>query len=192
MESLNSSRGRSSSSYRSLAHYSSSSSFRSEGSQSGSCDSLEALLEPFLDSGNSPCLFCQEVHGGSACQSPFGRHSRSSYGLTAPVSGAVPISQTGSECVQCVGDGYSMSADLSQFEPHDVVVMAYHQHVVIHAEKVTEDGHVSDTFTQKSLLPKDMNPLSVRGTFNRDGILVVRVSRLDLLVGKDPPILPMY
>lgn len=38
--------------------------------------------------------------------------------------------------VQCLGDSYYMSADVSQFEPHDVVVMAFNHHVVIHAQKV--------------------------------------------------------
>ncbi|XP_061638160.1 heat shock protein beta-7-like [Phyllopteryx taeniolatus] len=192
MESLTSSSGRSSSSYRSSARYSSSSSFRSEGSRAGSCDSLEALLEPLLDSADSSCLFGEEVHGGPVCQAPFGRRGRSSYGLTAPVGGAVPICQTGAGGVQCVGDGYYMSADVSQFEPHDVVVMAYNHHVVIHAEKVTEDGSVSDTFTQKSVFPKDMNPLSVCGTFNRDGILVVSVCRINPTDGKEPLAVPAY
>ena len=48
----------------------------------------------------------------------------------APVGGVV----TGG--VRCLGDSYYMSADVSHFEPHDVVVMAYNHHVVIHAEKV--------------------------------------------------------
>uniref|UniRef100_A0A667ZZK8 SHSP domain-containing protein n=1 Tax=Myripristis murdjan TaxID=586833 RepID=A0A667ZZK8_9TELE len=81
--------------------------------------------------------------------------------------------------VRSLGDSYYMSADVSQFEPHDVVVMAYNHHVVIHAEKVLEDGSVSDTFTHKSLFPEDMDPLSVSGTLNPDGILVVSVRRSD-------------
>lgn len=38
--------------------------------------------------------------------------------------------------VHCLGDSYYMSANVSQFEPHDIVVMAYNHHVVIHAQKV--------------------------------------------------------
>lgn len=38
--------------------------------------------------------------------------------------------------VHCVGDRYFVSANVSQFEPHDVAVMAYKHHVVIHAQKV--------------------------------------------------------
>lgn len=38
--------------------------------------------------------------------------------------------------VRCLGDSYYMSADVGQFEPHDVVVMAFNHHVVIQAQKV--------------------------------------------------------
>lgn len=55
----------------------------------------------------------------------------------APVGGTLTgrQSSTGGG-VRCLGDSYYMSADVSQFEPHDVVVMAYNHHVVIHAQKV--------------------------------------------------------
>ncbi|XP_054650882.1 heat shock protein beta-7-like [Dunckerocampus dactyliophorus] len=181
MESLTSSR-RSSSSCRSSARYSTSSCFRSESSLTGSCDTLDALLQPFLDSPESSSLFWEEG------KDPFGRHSRCSYGHSTPVGSAVPGGQSsaGGGSVQCVGDSYHVSADVSQFEPHDVVVMAYNHHVVIHAEKVMDDGSISDTFTQKSLCPKDMNPLSVRGTIDHDGILVVSVHRSNTAEDQEP------
>ncbi|XP_077466794.1 heat shock protein beta-7 [Stigmatopora argus] len=186
MESVTSSSRRSSSSYR----YSASSSFRSEGSRPGSCDSL---LEPFLDSPDSSSLFCEESHGGPAChQAPFGRNRRSSYGNSAPVGGTMPVSQTNAGGVQLVGDSYYISADVSRFEPHDIVVIAYNHHVVIHAEKVKDDGSVSDTFSHKSLFPKDMNPLSVCGTFNKDGFLVVSVQRANLTDCQDNQAVSTY
>uniref|UniRef100_A0A3Q2W0T0 SHSP domain-containing protein n=1 Tax=Haplochromis burtoni TaxID=8153 RepID=A0A3Q2W0T0_HAPBU len=99
-------------------------------------------------------------------------------GSLAPVGGAATVGQTSTGgVVRCLGDSYYMSADVSQFEPHDVVVLAYNQHVVIHAQKVLDDGSISDTFTHKSLFPEDMDPLSVSGTLNPDGTLVVRVRR---------------
>uniref|UniRef100_A0A3B4FWS6 SHSP domain-containing protein n=1 Tax=Pundamilia nyererei TaxID=303518 RepID=A0A3B4FWS6_9CICH len=87
--------------------------------------------------------------------------------------------------VRCLGDSYYMSADVSQFEPHDVVVLAYNQHVVIHAQKVLDDGSISDTFTHKSLFPEDMDPLSVSGTLNPDGTLVVSVRQKSALTGNE-------
>ncbi|XP_051935073.1 heat shock protein beta-7-like [Hippocampus zosterae] len=182
MESLTSSSRRSSSSYRSSARYSSSSSFRSESSRAGSGDSLDALLGPFLDSANSSELFCEEDQGGLTCHAPFGRQDRSSYIHSAPVGGGV----------QRVGDSYYVSADVSQFEPHDVVVMAYNHHVVIHAQKVMDDGSVSDTFTHKSQFPKDMNPLSVCGTFHHDGVLTVSVRQTNSTDSRDLLANPTY
>lgn len=79
--------------------------------------------------------------------------------------------------VRCLGDIYYVSADVSRFEPQDVVVMAFNHHVVIHAAKVLDDGRIGDTFTHKSLLPEDMDPLSVCGTFSPDGVLVVSVQK---------------
>ncbi|XP_077350392.1 uncharacterized protein hspb12 [Festucalex cinctus] len=180
MESRTSSSRRSSSSYRSSARYSSSS-FHS---QAGSADSLNVLLEPFLDSPDSSKLFCEEGQGGLASQDPFARQGRSSYGHAA--------CQTSAGGVQCVGDSYYISADVSQFEPHDVVVMAYNHHVVIHAQKVMDDGSVSDTFTHKSQFPKDMNPLSICGTFNYDGVLTVSVRRRNSADGRDHLAVPTY
>lgn len=56
---------------------------------------------------------------------------------TAPAGGAVTGRQSSSGGgVRCLGDSYYMSADVSQFEPHDVVVMAFNHHVVIQAQKV--------------------------------------------------------
>uniref|UniRef100_A0A3Q1JGT8 SHSP domain-containing protein n=1 Tax=Anabas testudineus TaxID=64144 RepID=A0A3Q1JGT8_ANATE len=143
MASLTSSSRRSSSSYRSSSRYSTSSSYRSEGSLGSSSESLDPLFEPFLDSADHSSMFGEE-------------------GPRGPSGG-----------VHCLGDSYYMSANVSQFEPHDIVVMAYNHHVVIHAQKVCDDGSISDTVTHKSLFPEDMDPLSVSGTLNPDGTLVV-------------------
>lgn len=45
-------------------------------------------------------------------------------------------SSTGGGGVHCLGDCYYMSVNVSQFELHDIVVMAYDHHVVIQAQKV--------------------------------------------------------
>ncbi|XP_018539515.1 heat shock protein beta-7-like [Lates calcarifer] len=193
MASLTSSSRRSSSSYRSSSRYSTSSSYRSEGSLGGSSDCLDHLFEPFLDSADHSSLFGEEGPGGPTCLVPFSRQTRSTYGHTAPVGGAVTGRQSSAGGrVHCLGDSYYMSADVSQFEPHDIVVMAYKHHVVIHAQKVLDDGSVSDTFTHKSLFPEDMDPLSVSGTLNPDGSLVVSVRRTTALSGLEHLGVPTY
>uniref|UniRef100_A0A672ZG47 SHSP domain-containing protein n=1 Tax=Sphaeramia orbicularis TaxID=375764 RepID=A0A672ZG47_9TELE len=113
--------------------------------------------------------------------------------FNAPTGGAMTGRQSSSGGgVRCVGDVYYMSADVSQFEPHDVVVMAYNHQVVIHAAKVMDDGTVGDTFTHKSLFPDDMDPLSICGTFSPDGVLVVRVHRTTALGEPEPLATPVY
>ncbi|KAM4567339.1 uncharacterized protein PAE49_010694 [Odontesthes bonariensis] len=193
MASLTSSSRRSSSSYRSSSHYSTTSLYRSEGSLNGSSDSLDALFEPFLDSANCSNLFRDEDLGGPNCLAPFNKANRPPYGHEAPVDGTVLGRQTGTgSVVRCLGDTYHMSADVSQFEPHDIVVMAYNHHVVIHAQKILADGNVSDTFTHKSLFPEDMDPLTVSATLDPDGILLVTVRRSTAQDGPEPPGVPTY
>ncbi|KAG9348167.1 hypothetical protein JZ751_001902 [Albula glossodonta] len=168
----------SSSSYRSARY--SSSSFRA-----GAGGSQDPLFEPYLD-GGSHSLFGEEGAGAPPCLLPFSRHHRESFGYPggtgAPASGR-PASMG---VVRAVGDSYLMSADVSQFEPQDVVVMAYSHWVVIHAEKVADDGSVSDTFTHKTQLPEDMDPLSVSSTLTPEGMLVVSVRRTSL-ESPEPP-----
>lgn len=67
----------------------------------------------------------------------------------APLGGPVMgrQSSTGGGGVRCLGDSYYMSADVSQFEPHDVVVMAYSHRVVIHAQKVCVCAWISSLFS---------------------------------------------
>lgn len=193
MASVTSSSRRSSSSYRSSSRYSSSSSYRSEGSLGGLSDCLDPLFEPFLDSPDPSSLFGEEGPGGPSCLAPFSRQNRSSYGHGAPVCGAVTGRQSGAGGgVRCLGDSYYMSADVSQFEPHDIVLMAYTHQVVIHAEKVLDDGSISNTFTHKSLFPEDMDPLSVSGTLNLEGTLLVCVRRSSALSGPEPLGAPTY
>ncbi|XP_056138785.1 heat shock protein beta-7-like [Lampris incognitus] len=188
MASLTSCSCRSSSmSYRLSSRYSTSRSYRSDESTERSSDSPDPLFEPLPDTADPYSLFGGDSPGAPLCLAPFRRHSRSSYGHTGPAGGAVTDRQTSTGAVRSLGDSYYVSADVGQFEPHDVVVMAFNHQIVIHAEKVREDGSVSDTFTHKSLLPEDMDPLTVRGSLSPDGILVVGVQRTRSPAGSELP-----
>lgn len=44
--------------------------------------------------------------------------------------------------------------------------------------QVGDDGSVMDKFTHKSLLPEDMDPLSVSGTLTPEGVLVISVKSM--------------
>lgn len=58
--------------------------------------------------------------------------------------------------------------------------------------QVLDDGSISDTFTHKSLFPEDMDPLSVSGTLNPDGTLVVSVRQKSALTGNEHLGIPVY
>uniref|UniRef100_A0A8C0U4W8 Heat shock protein beta-7-like n=1 Tax=Cyanistes caeruleus TaxID=156563 RepID=A0A8C0U4W8_CYACU len=80
--------------------------------------------------------------------------------------------------VRAQGDTYQVVADVSQFEPPDIVVTTSNCHVTIQAEKVAADGTVCDTFTHKCQLPEDTDPLSVSCTLTEAGTLVITVQPL--------------
>lgn len=86
-------------------------------------------------------------------------------------------STLGSSNVIASGDKYQVMADVSQFEPQDIMVTTYNYCIVIQAEKVAEDGTVANTFTHKCQLPRDMDPLSVSCSLNDSGMLTVTAKR---------------
>ncbi|XP_064841624.1 heat shock protein beta-7-like [Oncorhynchus masou masou] len=142
----------SSSSYCSSSHYSSSNTYRSEGSGGGAA---EPLFEPSLDAavvGPS-----KPVWRGGGCGPPvwppFSGHHKDSYGY--PVPGTL-VPQ------QCLG-----------FTEND----ATNKKLPVSGSPVLENGSVSDTFTHKTMLLEDMDPLSVRGTLTPEGRLVARVRK---------------
>ncbi|NXK45188.1 HSPB7 protein, partial [Chauna torquata] len=79
--------------------------------------------------------------------------------------------------VRAQGDTYQVVADVSQFEPPDIVVTTSNGHVAIRAEKVAEDGTVCDTFTHQCRLPEDTDPLSVSCPRPDAGPLVITAQR---------------
>uniref|UniRef100_A0A8C1MHF3 SHSP domain-containing protein n=1 Tax=Cyprinus carpio TaxID=7962 RepID=A0A8C1MHF3_CYPCA len=87
------------------------------------------------------------------------------YFLSAPGGSGVGV-------VRATGDSYFLSADVSGFEPHEVVLLVYNQCVVIHAEKMAADGSVAGRFTHKSVLPADMDPLSVSSSLTAERLII--------------------
>ncbi|KAM9126820.1 heat shock protein beta-7-like [Pangshura tecta] len=167
-----------------MASVSSSSTYRSEriSTYSQNAPSAEPCFEPrgcFREEGDRSSLH----HG------PFSTRARDSYGYTGSPGSMRPCS-LGSN-VRAGGDTYQVTADVSQFEPQDVVVTTYNYHIIIQAEKVAEDGTVSNTFTHKCQLPEDMDPMSVSCALTDAGLLVINAKRgAAAKVGETPP--PLY
>uniref|UniRef100_A0A8C3HQP5 SHSP domain-containing protein n=1 Tax=Chrysemys picta bellii TaxID=8478 RepID=A0A8C3HQP5_CHRPI len=153
-----------------MASVSSSSTYRSERISTYSQNAPPAEVQP-------PCL--------------CGAWGAASLPLTAPLHAGSPGSMRpcslGSN-VRAGGDTYQVTADVSQFEPQDVVVTTYNYHIIIQAEK---DGTVSNMFTHKCQLPEDMDPMSVSCALTDAGLLVINAKRgTAAKAGETPP--PLY
>ncbi|XP_073719012.1 uncharacterized protein [Misgurnus anguillicaudatus] len=119
----------------------------------------------------------QESFGGYGEEQKYTRGVyQGDWSLGDTIQGSRCSSSTG--VVRAMGDSYFLSADVSGFEPHEVVVLAYNQCVVIQAEKTGIDGNVAGKFTHKSVLPEDMDPLSVSSSMAPEGMLLIRVRRI--------------
>ncbi|XP_067392629.1 heat shock protein beta-7-like isoform X2 [Emydura macquarii macquarii] len=154
-----------------MASVSSSSTYRSEriSTFSQNAPPGEACFEP-------RGRFGEEGDRGALHHGPFAARPRDSYGYTGSPPGSVrPCSLGGN--VRAGGNTYQVTADVSQFEPQDVVVTTSNYHIVIQAETVAEDGTVSNTFTHRCQLPEDMDPMSVSCSLTDAGTLVINAKR---------------
>ncbi|XP_054241697.1 heat shock protein beta-7-like [Indicator indicator] len=112
---------------------------------------------------------------GDLRRGPFGARAHEAFGYPGSPGAMYPCSL--GTWVRAQGDTYQVVADVSQFEPPDIVVTTSNCHVAIRAEKVAEDGTICDTFTHKCQLPEDMDPLSVSCALTEGGTLVITARR---------------
>ncbi|XP_069721060.1 uncharacterized protein [Phaenicophaeus curvirostris] len=116
---------------------------------------------------------------------PFGTRAHEAFGYPGSPGTVCPCSL--GTWVHAQGDTYQVVADVSQFEPPDIVVTTSNCHIAIQAEKVAEDGTVCDTFTHKCQLPEDTDPLSVSCALTETGTLVITAHRRTTASPSEPP-----
>ncbi|KAM9279945.1 heat shock protein beta-7-like [Morus bassanus] len=126
---------------------------------------------------------------GDRRHGPFGARAHEAFGY--PGSPGAMCSCSLGTWVRAQGDTYQVVADVSQFEPPNIVVTTSNCHVAIQAEKVAEDGTVCDTFTHKCQLPEDTDPLSVSCALTEAGTLVITARRRASVCPGEPP-QPLY
>ncbi|XP_078420056.1 heat shock protein beta-7-like isoform X1 [Cetorhinus maximus] len=164
-----------------MSSLSSSSTFRSEHySNYSRRSSGDPCFDQYIDAARN--LFEDEVEKSSFRNGHFARPRNESFGYTGPVSGR-PGSLGN---VRTIGDTYQVTADVSQFNPEEVIVTMYNSNIVIKAEKVAEDGTIINTFTHKCQLPEDMDPMSVCCSLTDVGILIINVRRSPLKQAESP------
>ncbi|XP_078058245.1 heat shock protein beta-7-like [Mustelus asterias] len=163
----------------------SSSTFRSEHYSNYSRQSSgDPSFDQYIDTARN--LFEDEVEKSPFRNGHFARLGDESFGYAAPISGR-PGSLGN---VRTLGDTYQITADVSQFDPEDIIVTIYNSNIVIKAEKVAEDGTIINTFTHKCQLPEDMDPMSVCCSLTDVDILIINVRRNPMKQAESPQ--PVY
>ncbi|XP_047438146.1 heat shock protein beta-7-like [Mugil cephalus] len=80
--------------------------------------------------------------------------------------------------IQVIGDIFQFTVDVGEFSPEDVIVTTSNNLIEVHAEKLGEDGIVTNTFSHRCKLPSDLDPVSVTMSMDVSGILTVRAHRI--------------
>uniref|UniRef100_A0A8D0D6Z5 Heat shock protein family B (small) member 7 n=1 Tax=Sander lucioperca TaxID=283035 RepID=A0A8D0D6Z5_SANLU len=79
--------------------------------------------------------------------------------------------------IQVIGDIFQFTVDVSEFCPEDVIITTSNNLIEVHAEKLGEDGTVTNTFSHQCKLPSGVDPISVTMTMESSGALTVRAHR---------------
>ncbi|KAM9759246.1 heat shock protein beta-7-like isoform 1-T1 [Menidia menidia] len=80
--------------------------------------------------------------------------------------------------IQVMGDNFQFTLDVSEFSPEEVIVTSSNNLIEVHAEKLGEDGSVTNTFSHQCKLPSDVEPSSVSMSMGGSGVLTVRARRI--------------
>ncbi|KAK0135901.1 Heat shock protein beta-7 [Merluccius polli] len=76
--------------------------------------------------------------------------------------------------IHTIGDMFHFEVDVSEFSPEDVVVTSSNNLIEVSAEKIGEDGTVTNTLSHTCRLPVDMEPTSLTSSMGNNGVLTVR------------------
>ncbi|XP_072239230.1 heat shock protein beta-7-like [Leuresthes tenuis] len=80
--------------------------------------------------------------------------------------------------IQVIGDIFQFTLDVSEFSPEEVIVTSSNNLIEVRAEKLGEDGSVTNTFSHQCKLPSDVEPSSVSMSIESKGVLTVRAHRI--------------
>uniref|UniRef100_A0A7N9AZ62 Heat shock protein beta-7-like n=1 Tax=Mastacembelus armatus TaxID=205130 RepID=A0A7N9AZ62_9TELE len=79
--------------------------------------------------------------------------------------------------IQVIGDIFQFRVDVSEFSPEDVIITSSNNLIEVHAEKLEEDGKVTNKIFHQCKLPSDVDPISMTMSLDSSGVLTVRFHR---------------
>ncbi|EDX16710.1 GD24875, partial [Drosophila simulans] len=87
------------------------------------------------------------------------------------------VSDISSPLIQDEGDNkvLKLRFDVSQYAPEEIVVKTVDQKLLVHAkhEEKSDTKSVYREYNREFLLPKGVNPESIRSSLSKDGVLTV-------------------
>ncbi|XP_075997298.1 heat shock protein beta-7-like [Genypterus blacodes] len=93
-------------------------------------------------------------------------------------SGSLPGHSYPTGKIQTIGDAFQFRLDVSEFSPEEVIITSYNNLIEVNAEKLEDDGTVTNTFSHQCKLPVDVDPMSVAFIIESSGVLTVSANRL--------------
>jgi len=85
-------------------------------------------------------------------------------------------------------DMFELVINIHGFEPEDVEIFCVDQSVYVKAKHITEQGFVNNVYEQKFNLPEDVETEKMTSGMSKDGILMIRVPRIEKTPEKEIPV----
>ncbi|XP_037535729.1 heat shock protein beta-7-like [Nematolebias whitei] len=80
--------------------------------------------------------------------------------------------------IQITGDTFQFELDVSEFSPEDIILISSNNLLEVCAEKLSEDGTITNAFSHQCKLPSDVDPSSVSLSLESNGVLTVRAHKM--------------